>query len=281
MTTPFVMPPTGFGPGSQPLDHEDEALDYMPLPQDMRTYSPRIPEIEALGTDDPGPALALLTGVAEAAARVAATGGAQGFDLSALDAANRALVAETMGSGEVSARVRGRPAVAVQESVFAGIWLLRSAGTDLIEVAGIPRAVTADPFHPHRPAAGEAAPQAPGVVNAPPLLAELADKSAAFDPADPLHVINLSLLPHTEQDLAWLDAALGEGAVTLLSRGYGNCRITATALPHVWRVQFFNSQDILILDTFEVTTVPEVARAAPEDLADSADRLLKVLEAIR
>ncbi|MBV6635741.1 MAG: hydrogenase expression/formation protein, partial [Mameliella sp.] len=86
---------------------------------------------------------------------------------------------------------------------------------------------------------------------------------------------------HTEEDLAWLDRALGEGAVTILSRGYGNCRVTATALPHVWRVQFFNSQDALILDTFEVTTVPEVAFAAPEDLTDSADRLFKVLEVIR
>lgn len=47
MTNPFMMPPTGFGPGSQPLDNQDEALEYMPLPQDMRTYSPRIPEVEA------------------------------------------------------------------------------------------------------------------------------------------------------------------------------------------------------------------------------------------
>ena len=119
------------------------------------------------------------------------------------------------------------------------------------------------------------------MVNAPPLLVELTDKSTGFDAGAPLHVINLSLLPHTEEDLVWLDTALGEGSVTILSRGYGNCRITATALPHVWRVQFFNSQDTLILDTFEVTTVPEVACAAPEDLVDSANRLEQVLEAIR
>ena len=68
--------------------------------------------------------------------------------------------------------------------------------------------------------------------------------------------------------------------MTILSRGYGNCRITATALAHVWRVQFFNSMDTLILDTFEVTGVPEVAVAAPEDLTDSGARILKVLEAI-
>ena len=95
------------------------------------------------------------------------------------------------------------------------------------------------------------------------------------------HVINLTLLPHTEADLDWLAEALGTGSVTILSRGYGNCRITATALPHVWRVQYFNSMDTLILDTFEVSGLPEVACAAPEDLADSAARLRTVIEAIR
>jgi hydrogenase-1 operon protein HyaF len=86
-------------------------------------------------------------------------------------------------------------------------------------------------------------------------------------------VVNFTLLPHTEDDLSWLDAALGEGAVTILSRGYGNCRVTATALAGVWRVQFFNSMDTLILDTLEVTDMPEVVLAAPEDLSDSARRL--------
>jgi hydrogenase-1 operon protein HyaF len=38
----------------------------------------------------------------------------------------------------------------------------------------------------------------------------------------------------------------------------------------VWRVQFFNSMDTLILDTLEVTDMPEVVLAAPEDLSDSA-----------
>lgn len=280
MTNPFMMPPTGFGPGSQPLDQQDEALEYMPLPQDMHTYAPRIPEVEALGEADLAPALTLLREVADAAAKIGAEGGNALFDLSSLNAANRALVTETLGSGEVAAKVRAIPAIAVQESVFAGIWTLQSAGGDRIEVAEIPSCVLQDPFAAHRAAGGSATPLAPGVVNAPPLVVELTDKSAGFDPETPIYVINLSLLPHTEEDLVWLDSAVGEGAVTILSRGYGNCRVTATALPHVWRVQFFNSQDTLILDTFEVTRMPEVACAAPEDLTDSADRLTKVLEAI-
>ena len=39
--------------------------------------------------------------------------------------------------------------------------------------------------------------------------------------------------------------------------------------------------DTLILDTFEVTAMPEVAIAAPEGLADSGERILEVLEAIK
>ncbi|MEL7114558.1 MAG: hydrogenase expression/formation protein [Pseudomonadota bacterium] len=280
MSNPFMMPPTGFGPGSQPMDQADQELEYMPLPQDMRTYSPRIPEVEARASADLSPALAFLSAVAEAATRVSVNGGTERFDLSALDAENRALVAETLGSGEVAAKVRAIPAIAVQESVFAGIWTLQSADGDHVEVAGAPACLSEDAFQATRAAESDTAMQIPGVQNAPSILVELQDKSVAFDPALPLYVVNLSLLPHTEEDLVALDKALGEGRVTILSRGYGNCRITATALAHVWRVQFFNSQDKLILDTFEVTTLPEVAMAAPEDLADSAHRLTQVIGAI-
>jgi hydrogenase-1 operon protein HyaF len=140
--------------------------------------------------------------------------------------------------------------------------------------------VRARAFTALRPGKGPDAPRGPAVINAPPIYAELADKAARGTAGEPAHVVNFTLLPHTEEDLLWLDAALGEGAVTILSRGYGNCRVTATALAGVWRVQFFNSMDALILDTLEVTDMPEVVLAAREDLEDSARRLEQVLEAI-
>jgi hydrogenase-1 operon protein HyaF len=158
---------------------------------------------------------------------------------------------------------------------------MKAAGMDMIEVGPSPTVARDRAFNPRRPALGTDAPKAPGVLNAPPLLVELQDKSAGYQIGDEVHVINLTLLPHTEQDLEWLDKALGQGATDILSRGYGNCRVTATALPNVWRVQFFNSMDVLILDTFEVTAIPEVTVAAPEDLIDSGERLVEVLEAIR
>lgn len=277
MVQNFHLPPIGFGPGSQ--GDEGEALEYMPLPSGMRTYSTHLPEVEDTGPL--APALALLARLADACDDAAAGGAAQVFDLTGLDAANRALLAETLGQGEVSVKMRGKPALAAQESVFAGVWTISGADVQRIEVAPIPQAAITRAHEAERPALLTLAPRAAGVVNAPALLAELMDHSARFCPGQPPHVVNLTLLPHTPEDLDWLDAALGRGGVTLLSRGYGNCRITATALAAVWRVQFYNSMDTLILDTFEVTTMPEVALAAVEDLSDSAERIREVLEAIR
>ena len=91
-------------------------------------------------------------------------------------------------------------------------------------------------------------------------------------------MVNLSLLPLSPQDIGFLDHQLGTGRVLMLSRGYGNCRITNCRVPHTWRVVYYNSQDAVILNTVEVVGVPEVACAAPEDLADSLERLREVVQ---
>lgn len=279
MVSNFHLPPTGYGPGSQPTDEDGQELQYIALPQDMRSYSAHVPDIERV--DGLGPALDLFKQIADATTRCGETGEGATFDLTGFDAANRRLIAETMGQGEVSVKMEGIPAIAAQESVFAGIWVLSGHGIDRIEVGPVPAQSLDRAFAVKVPAPGLKAPKPAGVVNAPALIVELLDKSAQFTKGDEVHVVNLTLLPHTEPDLVWMEAAMGRGSVTILSRGYGNCRITATALPHVWRVQFFNSMDTLILDTFEVTEMPEVALAAPEDLVDSGARLIEVLEAIR
>ena len=45
MVQNFHLPPTGFGPGSQPGSDDGAELEYMPLPSGMRTYSPRLPDV--------------------------------------------------------------------------------------------------------------------------------------------------------------------------------------------------------------------------------------------
>ena len=275
MVSPFTLPPAGFGPGSQP--DPDGELQYMTMPSGMRTFSPHIPEAEDQAALVE--AIAILAEMAAACDIVAQGAAPVEFDLATLTPAARKVMADALGQGEVSMKIRGLPAVMVQESVFAGVWMLLAAGLDKVEVAPVPTLALTRAHIPHRPAIGALAKRIPGLANSPAILTELMDKSRSHR-GEP-HIINLSLLPHTPEDLTWLDEALGEGAVTILSRGYGNCRITATAQAQVWKVQFYNSMDTLILDTYEVTAMPEVALAAAEDLADSAIRIRDVIEAIK
>lgn len=282
-SSPFAtQPPIGFGPGSQ-TGGEDEGLAYLPMPSGMRTFEAHLPEVEDKARF--APAFAVLEEIV-AALEGWCAGRSLSVSLAGLDAANLALVDEAMGEGEVAIKVTGpgdaRP-VEIQEATFAGVWRIRGgAGTDRIEVAAFPRGALVRAFGTGTgiDLSGLDAP-APGIFNAPALLVEIDDRSRSRRPGDAAHVINLSLLPHTPEDLAMLDARLGPGATTVLSRGYGNCRIDATGTRDVWRVRFYNSQDMLILDTIEVSEVPEVACAAAEDMADSAERLAEVLAAMR
>ena len=110
----------------------------------------------------------------------------------------------------------------------------------------------------------------PGAMNSPALLHEIgAQMRELRAPGAPAHVVNLTLFPMTPEDHAVLGSALPVGTVAIISRGFGNCRITSTGARDVWRVQYFNQMNTLILNTIEVVVVPEVALAATEDLEDT------------
>ncbi|MBL8324082.1 MAG: hydrogenase expression/formation protein [Rubrivivax sp.] len=288
------------GPGSQP---EEEGFDYLPMPKGMATYHPQVlPEPEVLAAQQ-GCVRALRETLAALRALHAsglAAAPTKVIDLGELTDDDRLLLNQVLGEGEVAAQVRTTfpvPQVAasanrvhVQESVFAGVWRVLHLGAegqvlrDRIEVGAVPQplldAAAEDGIR--APAPHEAAQPSPalpeGVMNAPSLLAELEQQRRLWKPGDAPHVINLTLLPLTPADSEFLTEQVGEGRVVILSRGYGNCRITTTRLPRTWRVTYFNSTDINILDTLEVCRVPEVACASLEDLEDSAQRLAEVLD---
>jgi hydrogenase-1 operon protein HyaF len=200
------------------------------------------------------------------------------IELQGMDAEVVRLLNETMGEGEVSISVRGSSAYRIQETVFAGVWRLHEFAADgrltrdAIMACAIPPMVTLwaqvdvslDCPIPEK---------TPGIMNALSVLTEIVGKAKSYKAGDAAHVVNLTLLPMSPEDMDCLPQTLGVGAVTILSRGYGNCRITSTRLPNVWWVQYFNSMDTLILNTLEVSEVPEVAQASQEDYEDSIERL--------
>lgn len=279
---PFPIPVVALGPGTQ---SEDETLDYVSMPKDMDTYRPPVlPEPEEIaGRTQARAALGCVLELLDAAAD-----GRPGGQVSllGLPAEDRRLINQVLGEGEASALLRTEGSaleLRVQESVFAGVWRVMSLHQgvlvdDAIEVGPVPMQLrtTADEDGQtaYRPWRG---PLPPNVQNAPLLVEEIRDQIARWRPGQPPHVVNLTLLPVTPEDIAFLDHQLGTGRVLLLSRGYGNCRITNTRHPHCWRVVYYNSMDSVILNTVEVVDMPEVAMAAPEDLRDSHERLADVL----
>ena len=166
---------------------------------------------------------------------------------------------------------------------MAGLWRVRftdASGAevaDYVEVGAIPEAVR----EACRAGANElliGAPP-PDAMNVMPVLAEIREQMSQRRPGDPAHVINFSLFPMTPSDMDFLQATLGEGPVRLVSRGYGHCRVIATAARGVWSVQFTNSMDTVVLDTLEIVEAPAVVLAADEDFRDSAARLSEIEDA--
>lgn len=265
---------------------EDETLDYIAMPQGMDTFRlPVLPEPEEIAQH--AGAVAVLHALVQALDGVVSGQAAQAaVSLQGLSDADLLLLNQVLGEGEVSAQVMGAqsaPRVRVQESVFAGVWRvieqLDDGGTqDHIEVAALPQilldAALEDGCGP-TPVTLSVPAQ---MVNVPSVLVELQDQRQRWHSGQAAQVINLSLLPLSPQDIGFLDHQLGTGRVLMLSRGYGNCRITNCCVPHTWRVVYYNSQDAVILNTVEVVGVPEVACAAPEDLADSLERLREVVQ---
>lgn len=285
---PFPIPVVALGPGSQ---FEDETLDYIEMPKGMSTWQPpRLPEPEDLARHVE--VRAVLLEIRQALRRALAGEAVAPIALDALDGQARALLNQILGEGEVSIRVAGRAgagganALEAQESIYAGVWRVLgrdehgSVVRDAVEVGCMPATLAAITHDEGHRGAGLLPPSAlpDGVMNAPSILAELADHWSRRRSGDAAHVVNLTLLPLSPADLAWLEHELGSGRVSMLSRGYGNCRIGSTERPQTWRVVYYNSMDTMILNTIEVVDMPEVALAAPEDLADSLERLSEALE---
>ena len=198
---------------------------------------------------------------------------------------DRALLTEALGDGEVQIALGGEPDYQIHETVLPGVWRGRATGrngaclADWIEVAEVPgilreaaRTLCLARFEPPSEAPD-------GAMNVLPVLAEIAARMEAWRDGQPNHVMNFTLLPMTETDTEFLTETLGRLPLSIVSSGYGRCRVGATHYANVWSVQYLNAMDTIILDTLEIGDVPVSVRAAREDFEDSAERLREIREA--
>ncbi len=281
------IPIVGIGPGSQPAEKDGAELDYIDMPREMTAYHrPLLPEPDDIRHLTA--ALQTAEWLEKALAGYHPGDEPVAADISGLDEHSRDLMNQLLGEGEVSDQYTGAFRARVQESVLAGVW--RSfyldeedrPVRDVIEVSDVPLLARLTGKSDARGIPDLAAVQAPPeIMNAPPILTEISDRLEQRQPGEKAHVINLTLLPLSPDDVDFLDQVLGKGPLSMLSRGYGDCTITSTAVPDVWWVRYFNSTGKLILNTLEIVDIPLVACAAPEDIQASAERLKDLLEPYR
>ena len=279
--TNFPIPVRVVGPDSQPP--EEEMLEYLAMPRGMDTFRrPIVPErADASALAHARDLLAGFLASLEAWDPAAATRGPR-IDLFGIAAPVQDIVNEMLGEGEVSIRIGDARAFRIQESVFTGLWRVCALDADGRLVgdwleAGVLPEVAVESAKRAGCSRLPAIDMPEGAMNSPALLAEIGSQIATRGPQDSAHVINLTLFPMTPADHAVLQQALPVGPVAMISRGFGNCHVTSTGVADVWRVQYFNNMNTLILNTIEIVDVPEVVEAAAEDLTDSRERLAELV----
>jgi hydrogenase-1 operon protein HyaF len=279
------IPVRVIGPGSQPAENDGQTLSYIDMPNDMSKYEPP-PSPESGDFASFTQAREAMRWLLDALARYNCGDPPLLADLGMLDAANRDLVNQILIEGEVSVTRSAPVAARSQEAVLAGVWrtlYLDQSGEavqDILEVGDVPHIVRHVGDAQLRDAGGlsQAAALAPaGVVNAQPILVEIEEHCRGFRMSGQTHSINLTLLPMTVEDQVFLDEQLGLPTLDTLSRSYGKCAVRNSGVRDVWWVRYYNSMSTLILNSLEIADVPEVLRAAPEDLRDSYERLRDIL----
>jgi hydrogenase-1 operon protein HyaF len=266
-----------------PPGSSDELLRLIDMPRGLSRPRTLVRAAEALEASGRAALLDALTSL-RAHAEVADDSATTRIELSTLPPRQREIVDDLLGEGEVRAQVGGAALWSVCETVLPGLWRiqLRTADGEVVpwlEVGAIPTPVLEAARQLPRAAVPAPAEVATGAMNATALIAELNARSADYQPGQPNHVINFTLLPITEVDSEVLTTTIGQIPLVIHTEGYGSCRIYASGLRHVWAVQYLNSMGKVILDTLEIGDVPVAARAAREDFADSAVRLAEMLEA--
>jgi hydrogenase-1 operon protein HyaF len=92
--------------------------------------------------------------------------------------------------------------------------------------------------------------------------------------------IDLRSLPMSPADRAQLQHVLGEGEVQATLTAQGISRIRETRVPGVWWVEHFGQDRELVAESIEVTVIPDILKAAADEIGLAACDLRSRIEAL-
>lgn len=102
--------------------------------------------------------------------------------------------------------------------------------------------------------------------NAWPLMLEIAEMVRSLVERGETAAIDLSALPLTPADKVWLRDRLGSGQIHVTLEAEGLSTLDETACPGVWWITHRDVRDRVMAEFIEVTPVPDLLMAHPEDI---------------
>lgn len=90
--------------------------------------------------------------------------------------------------------------------------------------------------------------------------------------------IDLLAMPLNAADLEWLRQRLGQGEVRITLDADGESTLQETSCPGVWWVQHHNPAGGVMSAFIEITPVPALARAHPDDMQIGLERLTRLID---
>lgn len=85
--------------------------------------------------------------------------------------------------------------------------------------------------------------------------------------------IDLRNFPLSQQDKQTLFQVLGKGEIQAELTALGRSLIWETQLPGLWVVEHYNTDDILLSQSLEITGIPSILIAPPEDIQQGLEQL--------
>jgi hydrogenase-1 operon protein HyaF len=110
------------------------------------------------------------------------------------------------------------------------------------------------------------------------LLQELAGALTALANSGTRAAIDLRSLPMTTADRDELEATLGRGEVSVTLAAAGRSEVWETQYAGVWWVRHFGVDGRVASEAIEVTSLPDILAAHPDDISAAARRLGDDLE---
>jgi hydrogenase-1 operon protein HyaF len=114
--------------------------------------------------------------------------------------------------------------------------------------------------------------------NVEPLLHEIRHALKRLADGEDGTVIDLKSLPMAPGEERRIEEALGEGEVRAELQALGPTVVQETAYPGVWLVTHRNAENEVVARFIEVTRMPDILMAQPEDIARGIEKLESELQ---